>query len=130
MLCVKGICLGSLICARNISPHFYFVMIFSSCQFFFFKTVNQSFLHDIWASRIFRKQLPIFMVSFPESSKDLPVPFLCSSSYKEGRRGYFPSVLQEGDPGRIEMSASAVPGAGVQVELEHLMLVTHQDTSQ
>lgn len=47
--------------------------------------------------RIFRKQLPIFMVSFPESSKYLPVPFVYSSLYDMKKvREVISSALQDG----------------------------------
>lgn len=44
---------------------------------------------------MFQKQPPIFMVSFPKSSKYLPVLFVIyTPSYKEGQKGYFPLLYR------------------------------------
>lgn len=86
------------ICAISISPHFNFVCVLGFCwgffaKFFFFFTFINLFLIAS-GYHIFRKQLPIFMVSFPESSKYLLVPFVYTPSYKEGPKGSFPLLCR------------------------------------
>lgn len=53
---------------------------------------------------MFQKQPPILTVSFPKSSKYLPVLFVIyTPSYKESQKGYFP-LLYRGKP-RLEKRA-------------------------
>ena len=59
------------------------------CQFFF-PFINLFFIASGYHT-MFQKQLPIFTVSFPKSSKYLPVLFVTyTPSYREGQKGYFP----------------------------------------
>lgn len=81
-LCVKEICLRSVICARDISPHFNFVCVFClspvCCLFvcFFLNTVFNLFFMASGLHILLRKQLPVVMVSFPGSAKCPSVPFV------------------------------------------------------
>lgn len=73
----------------EIFPVFFILFVFFVFLAVFLNTVINLLFMVSGLHRIFRKQLPIFMVSFPESSKYLPVPFVYSSLYEKGQRGNF-----------------------------------------
>ena len=91
---------------RYLFSHLVCVLGFCCCDFFadffFFTFINLFFIAS-GHHTMFQKQLPIFTVSFPKSSKYLPVLFVIyTPSYKEGQKGCFPLLHRRETQAREE----------------------------
>ena len=86
----REICLVSYALSfLSVSLCFRVLLLWFFCQFFF-PFINLFFIASGYHT-MFQKQLPIFTVYFPKSSKYLPVLFVTyTPSYREGQKGYFP----------------------------------------